>query len=283
MSMYGDKGLLSSIRTDDNTSSLVLFLPGLSGNLYQWDLVIPKLIDVPVNLAYGAPILPHPAFGGARPTVTQLARAMSSEIRETSYDKVIVVAHSVGAFVALGIARELPKSVQSVILINGGLSGVARFLDRPAHELLARPRTCLTALRLFVLVSAPVPSAVKRAIANSEKSSRFLLGNLVSDSALDTQARRRSLVEKAGSSKVLRALWDNRHHWNEFTCYAGDISTEVIFLVGDEDPVSSERDTREMAAFLPHAKLSLLEGVGHAAPLETADAVVEAIICSLNV
>ncbi len=272
--------VLTPINDSDLDRPLVLFLPGLSGNVSQWDLVLPKLCDLPVDLAYGAPILPHPAFGATRPTVTGVATAISSELRRSGRKEVMVVAHSVGSFVALGLARLAPDMVQSVILINGGLVTVAKFLDHPVREMIAEPRTCLAALRLFALVGAPAPKAVKAAIASSERSSRVVLGSLVSDAALQSPEQRHSLMDEAGGSDTLRALWNNRHHWREFESYAGQIPAKVLFLVGDQDPLSGEPESRAMAALLPNAEIRLLKGVGHAAPLETADAVADAIASS---
>lgn len=270
--------VLSPINGVDFDRTLVLFLPGLSGNVSQWDLVIPKLENLDVDLAYGAPILPHVAFGGARPTVTGVASAITAQLRRDGRKDVVMAAHSVGSFVALGVARLAPDIVRSVILINGGLVRVAKFLDHPVREMVAEPRTCLSALRLFVLVGAPAPTAVRRAIASSERSSRAVLGGLVSDSALDSREQRNLLIANTGGSAAMSALWNNRHHWREFQSYAPQIETEVLFLVGDQDPVSSEPDTRAMAAMLPNSEVRVLQGIGHAAPLETANAVADAII-----
>jgi pimeloyl-ACP methyl ester carboxylesterase len=76
---------------------------------------------------------------------------------------------------------------------------------------------------------------------------------------------------------VLRSLWDNRHHWDEFLDYADQITVPVHFLIGADDPISGERDTRDMAALLKNADVTVLPGVGHAAPLETSRTVADAV------
>jgi pimeloyl-ACP methyl ester carboxylesterase len=260
-----------------HSSTLVLLLPGLSGNVSQWGQVIPQVKDMPVDLAHGAPILPHPAFGHGKPTVTTLARLMAEELRGGKWKEIVIVAHSVGAFVALGVARRLPDTVKEVILINGGLTSVAKFLDKPIRELMVRPRTCLNAIRLFALVSTPTPPALREAIVKNERSSRVVLGGLVSDAVLESEEQRRALMDSPGTPEVLRALWNNRHHWNEFKAYASEIKPKVLFLAGGQDPMSRDPDTQAMAALLPNAEIRVLPGIGHAAPLETAEPVVEAI------
>jgi pimeloyl-ACP methyl ester carboxylesterase len=269
--------VLKPINGVDYSRPLILFLPGLSGNLSQWDLVVPIVADLPVDLAYGAAILPHPALGPGRPTVTSVASAIAAQLRKDGRTNVAVASHSVGSFVALGLAHLAPDIVRSVILVNGGLTTVAKFLDRPVREMAADPRTCLNALRLFLLVGAPTPKVAKRALARSEWSSRAALGSLVSETALETREQRDSLMAEAGCPSAMRALWDNRHHWREFASYAGQIETPVLFLAGGADPVGSAPDTRAMAAMLPHAEMRILSGIGHAAPLESASAIAAAI------
>jgi len=269
--------VITPISSAAHGSTLILLLPGLGGNSSQWEPVLRQLRDVSADLAYGAPLLPHPAFDGRAPTVTELARAFAGELRQEKRSDVVLVAHSVGTFVALDIARMLPDVVRQVIVINGGLTSVAKFLDRPIRELVKRPRTCLSALRLFALVSTPTPAALRRAIIKRERVSRAVLGGLVSNAILGSEDRRRSLMDNSGTPEVLRVLWINRHHWREFCAYASQIESEVVFLAGDQDPMSGEQDTAEMAGLLPNARIRLLHGVGHAAPLETAEAVAEAI------
>lgn len=277
MNSKESRNVITPLGEQGHSSTLVLFLPGLGESPNQWNILIPLIKNMPVDIAYGAPILPHPAFGHDKPTVTALARLTADELRHGKWKEVVIVAHSVGAFVGLGIARIVPDLVKEVIVVNGGLTSVAKFLDHPLRELAVKPRTCLTALRLFVLVSTPTPQALRNRIVKSKRSSRAILGGLVSDAALATEERRRDLMDNAGTPKVLQALWDNRHHWREFSDYAGEIQTKVLFLVGGQDPMGGEQDARTMVAMLPHAEMRVLPGVGHAAPLETAGTVAEAI------
>jgi len=164
-----------------------------------------------------------------------------------------------------------------VILVNGGLAGVGRFLDRPVREFAAQPLRCLAFLRLFALVSAPAPQWLKRALASRRWLTRAVLGGLVSASATRTREIRAAVLNEAGGPWVLASLWRNRHHWREFAAYAGQIRTDALFIVGDADPISAEKDADEMASMLPGATVRVLRGVGHAAPLEVPDVIADAV------
>ncbi|WP_410594291.1 alpha/beta fold hydrolase [Amycolatopsis sp. lyj-23] len=257
---------------------LVLFLPGMSGNKKQWDFVLRRLDGVAADLAYGAPVLAHAAFGNARPTVSRLGRALAGELAAAGRDRVTVVSHSVGAFVALAVAYELPAAVRAAVLVNGGLSSVARFIDEPLRRVPGATTSRLSYLRLFALVGTPVPGPVKRAIASREWSSRLVVGRrLVSRPALASREARDSLMEEAGNLQTVAGLWQNRHYWREFERTAAEIPAKVVFLVGGQDPMTSAADTGVMADLLPHTEIRVLPGVGHAAPLEAPDAVAAAV------
>lgn len=264
-------------------SILVLLLPGMTGNLKQWDCVRSLLQDAPADLAFGTPALPGPVFGEVIPTVTDAARAISAELRTAGDGEVIIVSHSVGSFSALAVAHEVPRVVKSVILVNGGLAGVGRFLDRPAREFVSHPFRCLSFLLLFIVVSAPAPAWLRRTMAGQKWLLRVLLGWLVSGSAVKTPERRAALVNEAGGPWILRSLWKNRHHWRKFEAYSHEIGPEVLFVIGDRDPISTERDAEAMAADLPDAKIRVVKGVKHAAPLEAPEEIADIVRHAIRV
>jgi pimeloyl-ACP methyl ester carboxylesterase len=261
-------------RESDN---MILFLPGISGSNGQWASVIDSLTDVDADFAYGSAVIANPAFGAGVPVISTVVRALAGELESSRYKSVVIVAHSVGAFVALGIARTLPKLVSGVVLTNGGLASAGRFLDGPLHELIARPRSCLMLVRLFVLVSLPTPESLRKRIAKNRRLSRALLGSFVSDSAIDDVESRTALVESSNRPDVLVGIWKNRHHWREFVSYADGIETSVVFAVGDRDPMSTVCDTEDMAGMLPDSRVVVLPGVGHAAPLEAREVIADLI------
>jgi len=262
--------VLTPIGENTRASTLLVFVPGLAGNKRQWELVLRKLDNLPVDRAYGAPLLPHPVFRGGKVSAPELAQAYADELRREGRRNVIIVAHSVGTFVALNVASIASEIVKEVIAVNGGLMIPAKFLDHPWKTFRERPRDCLNALRLFALVGTPTLPAVKRAIANSERLSRAVFGGLVSDAALNSVERRRILAGEGGEPRAMQTLWYNRHHWQEFGRYSDEIKSRCLFLAGDRDPIAGVNDTEHMAALLQKAqvKTETMKGVGHAGPVE---------------
>ena len=269
--------LIEIVDDRPESDNLILFLPGISGGNSQWSGIINLLTDVDADFGYGSAVIANPAFGPGVPVISAVARALAGELESSRYKSVVIVAHSVGAFVALSLAHALPQLVSGVVLTNGGLASAGRFLDDPFRELIARPRSCLILVRLFVLVSIPTPKSLRKRLARNGQLSHALLGSFVSDSAIDDIESRAVLIESSNRPDVLAGIWKNRHHWQEFLSYVKDIETRVVFAVGDRDPMSTVHDTEHMSGMLSNSRIVILRGVGHAAPLEARGVIAELI------
>jgi pimeloyl-ACP methyl ester carboxylesterase len=270
------EGLSGSIRSLSGAwryQSLILFLPGITGNLDQWMSVREFLQDISADLAFGTPVLPDVAFGRVVPTVTEASNAMANEVRAAHNGKVLIVSHSGGAFSALGTAHKLADAVKEVILVSGGLTEAAKFLHHPTQEFITQPLRCLRFMHLLLLVCTPAPEWLKKGMTRYKWIARVIVGKLASESALETPERRAALVNEAGGLPVLASLWKNRHYWGELVAYANEVCTDVLIIVGDKDPVSTLEDARAMRALLPQAKIRVIKGVSHAAPLEAPEAI----------
>ena len=265
---------IGHVRTAD---LLVLFLPGLSGNQRQWDAVVPLLAEEPAEIAFGAPILRNVDIGLDVPRIENLAALMAVEISALGYSTVVVVTHSVGAFVGCELAASIPTVVSRLVIVNGALTTVAGLLDRPVKTLMRHPSRHWETIRLFVLVGAPIPRQVKRFIATNERLTRALVGGLVSHEAIDTHERRQSLIEDAGTPQTLQALSVNRHHWQVFQKNARNVRCPVDLVVGELDPMGSAADAKDFKELLPNATVHLLPSAGHAAPLEVPADIAELI------
>jgi pimeloyl-ACP methyl ester carboxylesterase len=253
----------------------------MSGNQRQWDRVIALLLPHGIPIGYAAPVMRHRDFGDRRPTVAEYGATLAAQLEHDSLEHVVLVSHSVGAFPAFATARSAPGRVVELVVVNGGLSSVGRFIDSPLRALVSNPRACLTYLRLFLLVGVPVPQRVKRKIASQRWSTRAVVGKLVSEAAIATDEQRESLILQAGKVETVIGLWENRHHWPEFEQSASSIYAHVRLIVGDQDPMTTVADTEVMADLLPDATIEVLVGIGHAAPLEAAADVVAAIESAL--
>lgn len=257
---------------------LVVVFPGMSGNLSQWSIIIDRLDATGVHVALAPTILPGPGVSDPNPTVESFAADIAKAAKSAGYSRITLLAHSVGSFVAFEIARLLPDEVNAILAVNGALYSVGRFLDRPWLEPMRRPRTSLTAMRLFVLAAVPTSERFRAYVRRNERVARLLVGRLVPPEAMATEEARAILMEGTNRPDILRGLWTNRHHWPAFAEHSREVRCPVVFAIGTLDPMNSPRDGQDFAEMFENARIVIMPGVGHAAPLESPDDIWELVV-----
>ena len=166
-----------------------------------------------------------------------------------------VVGLSMGAAVALELAIRMPSRVKSLVLVGGGAGGPATSLPPP--------RTAVSAIGSVLADTArhrrPWPAAALF-------SARF-------------RAERPDLV-----GAYVPAFGEHRAPpwaivWQTLavSCFArgtslGRVRAPTLVLHGSEDVMSPADNARGLADGIPGAELHLVEGVGHAVPLEHPEA-----------
>lgn len=112
---------------DGDSGPLVLFTQGLGGAWYDWDPVVPLLAADHRLVRYDRPGLgwsqPEPPAGPPEPQTLQgEARRMAHllDVLGVPYDeKVVLVAHSYGAFHAEAFVRMYPYRTAGLVLVDG--------------------------------------------------------------------------------------------------------------------------------------------------------------------
>lgn len=104
----------------------LLLLPGL-GDSASEAMWAPLLDCLPphgaFDVRFGPPVAQTTASRGLR-TVAELGAAMADHLRAPSRRAHVVVAHSLGTFLAMDLAARLPDLVGSLVLVNGTLRRV---------------------------------------------------------------------------------------------------------------------------------------------------------------
>jgi pimeloyl-ACP methyl ester carboxylesterase len=114
---------------DGASGPLVLFTQGLGGAWYDWDPVVPLLAAEHRLVRFDRPGLgwsqPEPPSGPPRPqTLEGEARRMArllDELQVARDEKVVVVAHSYGAFHAEAFVRMFPERSAGLVLVDGSV------------------------------------------------------------------------------------------------------------------------------------------------------------------
>ncbi len=108
------------IQNDTKAGTPVIFLHGIASNSETWKFVLPKLPKkyraVTIDLL-GFGLSPKPKH--ARYTIDDHTRAVAKTIRTLRSTKpVIIVGHSMGALIALDVAKKYPHLVSSLVLVS---------------------------------------------------------------------------------------------------------------------------------------------------------------------
>jgi pimeloyl-ACP methyl ester carboxylesterase len=246
----------------------VLLLPGLGGGTDQWQFLLPRLTSLAVNVGVGPSFVDSRDRDGKAWTVERLANAIRQELGERRWGNVVLVAHSVSAFVAMEIAASGNGNMAAVVLLNGNLATAVDLLDAPLRTLRRRPATSLTALRLFLLLSVPVPCFVKRFVAAHRALSSVILRGLVAPNGLANRDVREVLLLQPSKPRVLEALYVNRRYKHRLGEVLARIAGPVVMMTGDHDRLAPAKDLSGFSDLLANSTSEVLQGVGHATPVE---------------
>ena len=257
------------IRTRGHGAPAVL-LHGWLDNAETWLAVLERLAALDrAAIAYD-----QPGFGVAPPlgpgnVLDQLADFAEEAVVQAAARtgrKVVVAGNSLGGWVALRLAERSDLPIAGVVAI--GPAGI-----RMAPLFFTADR--IPAVSQLISFPAPVPSALtRRVVGRLYRALAFgdpgSVDQIVIDRFTRYNVERPVIRQRIDYAKRIRADLDNPFD-------AGAIDVPVTVIWGDRDRLCVPAGARDLAGMLPHAKIVMLEGVGHTPQVEAPDVVVEAI------
>jgi pimeloyl-ACP methyl ester carboxylesterase len=206
-----------------------------------------------------APDLPgfgdSPARPGAPPTLDAWADLLVALLDARGVRRAAVAGLSMGGYVALALWRRHPDRVRALVLADTRASA-----DTP--EARAR-RDALVALGRTEGAAALVATQLEGALgpatrADAARATRF--AELLGGASLD------------GMGAALHAMRDRP----DAGATAAGITVPTLVVGGADDAITRPAELRALAAAIPGARLTLLEGAGHASAWEVPQAFAEA-------
>ena len=217
----------------------VLYVHGNTGSLRWFDRVMQikdaktTALDMP-NFGQSDPL--HGA-----PDIDTYADAVDAFITCQAMDRPILVGHSLGGAVAISLAARFPRRFRGLVLVDSAApSGLVT--PKEHHPLIEMMRT-----------NREVLAQALRAVVPTLKDEPFF--NLLVDDA----------------AKMAPAAWvGNAEALGRFD-YRGRCAAfngPVLVIWGRKDVIVTEAMARETADAFPHARLTILESVGHSVVVE---------------
>ena len=182
------------------------------------------------------------------------AEDLAAVLDLVSAEEADIIGLSMGGYVAMAFADMYPGRVRSLALIDtrsGADSAEAKAgRDAMALRLLDEGRYAL-----------------------AEAMENGLLGP---DATISARARARSMVEGCPYETIVGALGGMRDRPDR-TAILRSVQVPAAVIVGEMDAVTPPQEAAAMAEVLPDASLTLVAGAGHMSPIESPEAVTEAL------
>lgn len=210
----------------------ILLIPGLLCDGYVWEPLLERLA--------------HPGMVADLTTQDSITQ-MASDCLALSAGSLVVAGHSMGARVAMEMARIAPQRIERLALLDTGI--------HPLREGEPQRRAALVRLAhekgMDALADRWLPGMVWPAN----------LRNAALMSALREMVLRQNPENHERQIKALVGRPDA-------SAYLAQISCRTLLVVGRYDNWSPISQHEDMLSLLPDAKLEIIEDAGHFAPVE---------------
>lgn len=219
----------------------ILLIPGLLCDRFVWEPVLDRLPQAQV------------ADLSTQDNLTRMAR----DLLDRHPGPLAVAGHSMGARVAMEIARLAPDRVVRLALLDTGIHPL-RPDEPPKREAVVR-------LAYDEGMEALADRWLPPMVAGCNQSDAALMDGL------------RAMVLRMNPdlhARQIKALVDRP----DAASYLPGIGCPNLLVVGREDQWSPVAQHREMLALLPDARLEIIENAGHFAPVERPDAVADLLV-----
>ena len=182
---------------------------------------------------------------------------MAEECLRANPGPLKVVGHSMGARVAMEMARLAPERIERLALLDTGIHPL-----KPGET---EKRAAIVALAYEQGMQALAETWLPPMVHGPNRENRVLMRDL-------TQMVLRKSPEL--HDRQITALVNRP----DASAYLGDIACPTLLIVGRQDEWSPVAQHEEMLTLLPDARLDVIEDAGHFAPVEQPEAVAAVLI-----
>jgi pimeloyl-ACP methyl ester carboxylesterase len=176
-----------------------------------------------------------------------------------------LIGHSFGTIVGVEIAAADPDRIRSLTLAGGPASSIVAMFARPLHTALRRPRLVLTVLGDMFTAGLPLPSWIRRVVAQRRWLRRLAFGSYVARPARLAPDLAEELMRGVGAPGYFQIPLKGR----QFAPAPFEaIGCPVLLVNGDHDAFVPATDVDEFLARVPAANGYVLEGAGHLVTVE---------------
>jgi pimeloyl-ACP methyl ester carboxylesterase len=256
----------------------VVFLHGLGNSLDFWTAVAPIVGGTAQVVA-----IDIPGFGKSRPPKPEFSLPVISKltwdlVRHIGAQSVLIVGHSLGGYIALGLAKDAAVPVRAITLVSATLSR-AEALCRNPWLAVHSPGLSLALFAQFAGSTIPFSSFTAKLVAGNRYSRQvFLWPFVASPERLESQLAVRALSGNSGRS-IGATLGLTRT--TRVSDLAQGLLQPVALVWGDRDPLISSKDIVYGRSMLKPRSELCLPDCGHWPMLEKPQLLADFILSEL--
>jgi 3-oxoadipate enol-lactonase len=248
----------------------LVLLHGQPGSAADWRQLTRRL-PAPLH----AVAADRPGYGSSRLAAGGFAanaQAVLDDLDARGIQRAVLVGHSYGGGVALSAASLAPHRVEAVVLLAsvgpGCVNGWDRLLAAPG----AGPLCALAAWRLTPWIARARLARIEKRRCRPLRPDEHVNWQIWGHAGREHGPLWRSFLAEQRS--LLSEL-------DELESAVPSIQAPVLLLADPKDTVVPVDTARRLTRALPHARLQLIQGVGHHLPRRAPDAVADAVVAFL--
>jgi pimeloyl-ACP methyl ester carboxylesterase len=242
-----------------------LLLHGLGNSMDFWISVAPPLakhrrtiaIDLP---GFGRSETPENGF-----TLEHITEAISNFCDQIDIRNCILVAHSLGAFIALDLANRAAARFNRLILVDGTLTRATEIIQHPAL-IVTRPVLSFYVATQFVGGMCPLGGSLSRVISRNRLIRDLVLWPYVANPRLLNSGALAAALANNGGLNVLKVLFEA--HAVRYDTLMRSTPQPVDLIWGAKDHLINEIDIEAARSNMQVVRQEKIAGVGHWPMLE---------------
>lgn len=242
-----------------------LLLHGLGNSMDFWISVAPSLahsrrtiaIDLP---GFGRSKTPRNGF-----TLEHITEAIESFCDQIDIRSCVLVAHSLGAFIALDLANRAAERFDRIILVDGTLTRAAEIIQHPTL-ITKRPVLAFYVAAQFIGGMFPLGRPLAKFVSHSRLIRNATLWPYVANPSLLDPDMLASALANNGGRNVLKVLLEA--HTIRYVTLMRAVPQPVDLIWGTKDHLISEIDINEARSNMQVKRQEKIAGVGHWPMLE---------------
>lgn len=274
---YGAVQFYLSRPTAGRTCTLLLH--GVAADATTWTPMLQCARELDIDLG-NVLVVDLPGFGRSENRldtmdIDEVCSMLMGQVAAAGFERIRLVGHSMGGFLALDIASKHPERVTSVHVAAGAYFGILNAIKAPIRSLVRTPRTAILWNSYYALCLAGLAGTVAVRAASAVVGPRCVIAPFVAKPARMRRQVVETLITQLNPRGVVLTA-RNGPGYNATKTW-GAIKVPLTAVFGSADHLVTNKDADELKRTNNHARIETVQDAGHLMILERPATVLRAL------